>query len=35
MLQKMQQMETALRLLAADHPSIHALYPNINEQQNF
>ncbi|CAG8550431.1 6021_t:CDS:2 [Cetraspora pellucida] len=32
MLQKMQKMETALRLLAADHPSIHALYPTINEQ---
>ncbi|CAG8750272.1 2106_t:CDS:2 [Cetraspora pellucida] len=32
MLQKMQKMETALRLVVADHLSIHALYLTINKQ---
>ncbi|CAG8799916.1 8989_t:CDS:2 [Cetraspora pellucida] len=33
-LQKIKKIETSLKLLAADHPSIDLLYPNINEQQN-
>ena len=34
MLQKIQKMEMALNLLAADHSSICLLYPNNNEQRN-